>query len=181
MKKLLFLFFICSHTLWAQNHETKNFQQILAQASLQYNAPLENSYKVIPIESNNIHNYTYAIKSKSKDLEIRYSIKKFQQTDLHTNHIPHLKCLALANTIADNTQDFAIAVHDISAKNLSKYNADWGAIVYFRPKTQFSTKIHCKMLALFAEDKADVYIFYLFNEASKELDHQLYNIRFEKD
>ena len=183
MKKKLLIFLCCIgvYSVGAQNLVVENFQQLLLQAKLNYIAPLEQSYKVIPVEKNDFHVYEYAIRSKSKDLEIRYSIESIEE-DKQTSDIPHIKCFSLVNTLADNQQDQAIAVHNISAKDLSeKYNADWGAIIYFRPKSAFSTKSHCKMLSLFAEGKADVYIFYLFDEPSKEVDQQQYTLRFVED
>ncbi|MFK8101064.1 MAG: hypothetical protein AB8G15_01015 [Saprospiraceae bacterium] len=182
-KKLLVIFFgISMQCSSAQSLALTQFQAVLQAAQLDYVAPLENAYRPIAVEPNEFHSYEYAIQSKSRDIEIRYSIKTFATIAAPKNELPHLKCLAIANTLADNKVDQAIAVHGIPKRELmEKYNADWGAIVYFQPKIQFSDKTHCKMLTLFADGKADVYIFFLFDEPSDELKHQMYTLRFASD
>ncbi len=182
-KKLLVLIFgISLQCSAAQSLDFARFQAILQAAQLDYVAPLENAYRPVAVAPNEFHTYEYAIQSTSRDIEIRYSIKQFTEVAAPANEVPHLTCLAIANTLADNTIDQAIAVHGIPKKELiEKYNADWGAIVYFQPKTQFSDKTHCKMLTLFADGKAAVYIFFLFDEPSDELKHQMYTLRFATD
>ena len=79
----------------------------------------------------------------------------------------------MAISAATNENEEArLVLHEMSKENLKNYHADWGAVVFFQPKIIFSDKDHCKMLALYQEEKGLVYIFYLFDEASEEVDLQ---------
>ena len=69
-------------------------------------------------------------------------------------------------------EEARMVLHEMSKEDLESYQADWGAIVFFQPKRIFSDEDHCKMLALYREGKGIVYIFYLFNKASEEVDLQ---------
>ena len=59
-----------------------------------------------------------------------------------------------------------------------EFNADWGAIAFFQPKKEFSTKEHCKMVAIHAEGKGNVYIFYLFDDPQTDLEELFATLRF---
>ncbi|MEM9823942.1 MAG: hypothetical protein AAF985_22850, partial [Bacteroidota bacterium] len=53
------------------------------------------------------------------------------------------------------------------------------AAVFFQPKASFSRKQHCKMVAIYKEGKANIFVFYLFDDLSVDLNReQLQNIRF---
>jgi len=163
-------------SLDAQVKLKKDFLTTLEAARLQYFGPLEDSFKAIRVRRNQVLDYDMAIRSKKKNLEIRYAIQLPK-----TLTYPHMNSLSLATSVASNEEDTAVAVHDISKEDLKTfYNADWGATFYFKPKTGFSSRKYCKMLALHAEDKASVYVFYLFDKINEELDQQLYPFRFEE-
>ena len=177
-----FLLFAClslslflATPLGAQVKLKKDFLATLEAAQLQYFSPLEDSFKAIRVRKNRILNYDMAIRSKKKNLEIRYAIQLPSALTF-----PHMNSLSLATSVASNEENTLVAVHDISQKDLKTfYNADWGATFYFKPKEGFSSKQHCKMLALHAEDKASVYVFYLFDKTDVELEQQSYPFRFE--
>jgi hypothetical protein len=84
------------------------------------------------------------------------------------------------NHIASNHEDSEIVVQTIAEEDLNiNFKADWAATFYFTPKPQFSAKRNCKMLALYKEGLGLVYVFFLFNKPSIELDNQFYTLNFE--
>lgn len=161
----------------AQLEYPNDFQSVLEKADISYTAPLENSYKNVRIQENDLQKYSFAIKAKKENIEIRYAIELLD-TNAYFNP-PQIRCFSRATSVASNDDESVVTVHNISDIDLKdNFNADWGAIMYFKPKLQFSTKKHCKMLALYTEGRAVVYVYFLFNEPTEELDNQFYSIRF---
>lgn len=173
---LILSFCIMALHLNAQVRLAPDFVDLLDQVGLQYFSPVEDSFKSFSPGKNKVLTSNMAIKSKKKDLEIRYAIR-------HTKKIeyPHINSFNMASHVASNEEDTNVAVHQIPEKDLKEiYNADWGAIFYFKPKKSFSPKQFCKMLVLYGENKASVYAFYLFDKIDDDLEHQLYQFRFEE-
>ena len=158
-----------------------DFKNELQMAQLNFYEPLENSFKSVPIDENELIAYDFAIKSKDKKVEIRYAI--LPASEQAENFVPTVNFAAKATSLATNEEEDALMVfHLMDANDLQEqYNADWGASVFFRPKAAFSNKKHCRMLALYAEGKANVFVFYLFNDLSIDLNEpQFKNIRFNE-
>ncbi len=154
----------------AQVKLSRDFNNILQKGHLQFFSPIENTFKSIRVRKNRLRSYDMAMRSKNKKLEIRYAISPYQGQDLEVP--PHLNCVSVASSVATNNQDALITVHRIDSSFLAEeYNADWGATVFFRPKKEFSKRKHCKMLVLYATQKASVYIFYLFDEPDEQSDY----------
>ncbi len=165
---LLFLYF--SNNVFAQVKTTKSFTKKLIQMDLEFFPPLENSYKKIKASESIIVDFDFEIKARKKDMRIGFVLfpeKKNAMT------FPHIMASNMALSAATNEDEEArMVLHEMSKEDLESYQADWGAIVFFQPKRIFSDKDHCKMLALYREGKGIVYIFYLFNKASEEVDLQ---------
>ena len=175
IRKYLLLLALVSFSLplFAQLKLTKRFQKALDQANLELATPTENSYRKIRLRRNTIFNCDFAMRQRRGDLEIRYALA---QSDY-----PHISCSAVATNVASNEEPSTLVIHDISAEELTqRYHADWGAIVYFRPKEEFSGKTHGKLLALYREGKGMIYTFYLFDEITEELENQRYLLQFKK-
>ena len=153
------------------------FEQSLKDLHLSFNEPTENNYKTKRLSKNYIFNCDFSIKAKKKDLEIRYSIIELKEENSYI--FPHITAMNTVNHIASNHKDSEIVVQDISDSDLkTNFRADWAAVFYFTPKYQFSKKRKCKMLALYKEGLGLVYIFFLFNRPSIELDHQFHTLSF---
>ena len=61
------------------------------------------------------------------------------------------------------------------------FNADWGQVIFFQPKSVFSHKAHCKMLALYKEGKGMAFVFFLFDKGTLELDRRFLALRFKEE
>jgi hypothetical protein len=105
------------------------------------------------------------LRSKPKKADIRIDFALFPEGK-NTINFPPMKVSKMALSAATNEEEKAkMVLHKISKASVESY--------YFTvPKRAFSDKDHCKMLALYREGKGLVYIFYLFNEASEEVDLQ---------
>jgi len=164
----------------AQLKYTDYFQAALEKANISFSEPLENTYKNVRIYDNDLQPYHFAIRSKKEKVEIRYAIELIE-ADAPLNP-PQVRCFARGTSVASNDEEAAITIHRFNEKELKEFfNADWGMIMYFKPKLQFSDKKHCKMLSLYSENRAVIYVYFLFNEPSEELDNQLYSIRFNEE
>jgi len=164
------LFFIFSNNAFTQMQIPKDFAKKLKYMELEFLPPLENSYKKIRYSESITVGFDFAIKSKKVDMTIGFSLLPEGKNAIT---FPHIKVSNMALSAATNENEAArLVMHEMSKKDLENYHADWGAVVFFQPKRIFSDKDHCKMLALYREGKGLVYVFYLFDEASEEVDFQ---------
>jgi len=165
-----FLFLLFSNNAFTQVEITKSFAKKLASMDLEFLPPLENKYKKIRNSESVIVGFDFAIKSKKADMEIGFSLLPERKNEMN---FPHIKTSNMALSAATNEDEEArLVLHEMSKEDLENYHADWGAVIFFQPKRIFSDKKHCKMLALYREGKGLVYVFYLFDEASEEVDLQ---------
>ena len=164
----------------AQLEFPASFIQLLEEAQLTINQPIENQFKEKSVRDNDLCSYQYSMRKKKGDLEIRYNVQPSAAQDSNINAVPHITALSLVSSLATNDDDSIISYHQVSKKDLeTKYRANWGLVAFFKPKEEFSSKAHCKMLTLYAEDKAIVTIFYLFDEITEDLENQKYSIMFK--
>lgn len=164
----------------AQIDYPPEFQQKLEACNLFFIEPVEGKYKDRPVLKNDYIDIDFTIRSKKEDLEIRYAIYPLTEENALI-HSPRVKTMQVISNVATNDQDAVITVHSLSEAILDWFGADWGAEVYFRPKLKFSSRKHCKMLSLYSEGKASVFLFFLFDKASKELDSRTFAIQFSED
>lgn len=158
---LLILFFAVTSTSSAQVQLPPAFTQALQQGQVEFFSPVEKNFKSLRVRPNSLWPYDMAMRSRKHKLEMRYRV--IPNLGLPSK-IPHINCLSMASSLATNDQDQQIAVHKITPQQLSEeYNAEWGATVFFCPKKTFSKRRYCKMLALYATNKATIYVFYLFD------------------
>jgi hypothetical protein len=164
----------------AQIHFPPRFEQLLNTVRLDCVIPLENNYQEIPINTA-FQKYDFAIASRQEDLEIRYFLLPYDSANL-LFIAPHIEASRLAFHLATNEEDIAITVLSLEKFELQeKFNADWGAVFYFKPKASFSEYAHCKMLTINAEGKGMAFVFFLFDEPSRELDYRFEAVRFREN
>jgi len=176
-----FLFISCSSYIFAQKIKySKTFLQKLAQTEIDIFTPTEGKYKSTRPAKNDYQPIDHVIFSKQEGIEIRYAIIPFAEKD-KTTQVPHVDFMRIVTSTATNEDEEAvISVHAIEDAELKKhFNADWGSMAYFQPKSRFSKYKHCRLLSLFTEGKGTVYVFFLFDEASRALDNRLYLLQFQ--
>ena len=149
---------------------TKSFTKKLVQMDLDFLPPLEKTYKRIKASESIIVDFDFEIKARKKDMRIGFVLLPEKKNAIT---FPHMKASNMAISAATNEDENArMVLHEMSKDDLEGYQADWGAVVFFQPKQILSDKDHCKMLALYREGKGMVYVFYLFNKGSEEIDLQ---------
>lgn len=167
----------------AQVDYSPRFLQLLQHAQMDFYEPVEARYKDIPVwkEAAQYQAYDFAIRSRKEALEIRYVIFPFDKKS-PVFQAPGVECTRVTMHLASNDEDALISALGIGEEELEEsYNADWGKIFFFQPKKSFSQRKHCKMLALYAEGKGMAFIFFLFDEPSKELNNPFLTLRFQED
>lgn len=182
------IFLFCcgfAQALAAQIEYSPSFTKLLEQAQLDFQAPLENSYRDLPVwkDAAAFQSYDFAIGSRQEDLEIRYRVLPYNQQ----NQIflaPYVEAARLAMHLARNEEaeeDRIITYFDVKEEVLKQaFNADWGMTFFFHPKSAFSNRTHCKLLALYAEGKGMAFVLFLFDEPSQALDNRFEALRFRE-
>ncbi len=164
-------------SIQAQVDISPSFLSKLEQAGIEFLAPLENSYRNLEVHDNSLQAYELAILHRKQKVEIRYVVEPLPEDT--SQDIPHIFFAKKAINIAANTDDSVLSIHTMKTQQLQEdFNADWGAIAFFQPKLEFSTKAHCKMVAVHAEGKGNLYIFYLFDDPQTDLEELFATVRF---
>lgn len=161
------------------NSQNKKFEDLLQKGSLNFKMP--DNFDTISAVSNPDMNYELALKSKTKDLEIRYSIRplkerieQFEQKQkdtsvkmfagAHPNKIYPTVLLTVIMNTSGNHQQIPGSKSFPPEAVKKEFNADWGATTVYPLKSTFGKGYNnCMLVTLHRNDQADVYIFYLFN------------------
>ncbi|MEM6378485.1 MAG: hypothetical protein AAF705_09735 [Bacteroidota bacterium] len=152
----------------------KSLQMLNAEVLL----PLDGDYRAFIPDNNFTQNCPWALRSRKERLEIRYLTSPFT-TQKRAQKYPSIAAHRLAMHVCSNEEDAIITARDLSKHEQEVlYNADWGRVYIFPPKTDFSSFAFCKMIALYKEGKGMAYIFNLFDNPSPNIDSRLYSFRF---
>ena len=180
---MLLLFFISLLTTsFAQKKikYSKAFLKKLEQIQIDIFTPTEGKYKSTRPTKNDYQTIDHVIFSKKEAIEIRYAIIPFE-ANKPTTQIPHVDFMRVVMSTATNEDEEAlVSVHALEDQDLkANFNADWGSMAYFQPKTRFSKYKHCRLVSLYSEGLGMVYTFFLFDEPSRFLDNRLHSLRFK--
>lgn len=156
------------------------FNELLSQVGIEFHEPADAGYKDIRTIENEYQEYEFAIWSRKEKLEMRYAVLPYDEKDVFSAN-PHILTARALTSIATNEEDSNISAIQLTEKALERdFNADWGMVYFFKPKIGFSAHAHCRMVALYKEDRGTVLIFHLFEKASNEaLDTRYYALRFK--
>lgn len=178
----LFFLLTIGQSLSAQIDLSDHFNDLLEAADMEFLEPVEARYKAIRIGKNLFQSYDFAIRSRKEKIEIRYLIEPYDEKNPIAD-IPHLASIRLLTHLASNSEEAGVITGlDIEAKKLkTDFNADWGKTFFFKTKNSFSTKSHCKMLALFREGRGMAYVFFLFDKVTEDLDRRFLALRFKDE
>lgn len=155
--------------VWLWGQQSANIEPslhlLLERASLELFEPLDAGYRIIEPFENSHLNCQFAIYSRREDLEIRFFILPWDETDPNAT-APHVTTFRALTAIASNADDAVISAIKLEEEKLAAaFNADWGMAYFFKPKSDFSMASNCKMLAISKTGKGTVFVFYLFEEA----------------
>lgn len=181
---LLTLFFCLGvSSIWGQKIEINEaFEAKLNSLQVDFFAPLEAAYKDVPVvkSAEKFQAYDFAIRSRKEKLEIRYLVSPLADNDLAFLP-PSANFMRILTHLASNDEEHLIAVHSMSNDALKNFGAEWGKEAVFTPKAVFSDKKHCKLLMLYKEGRGNIYLFFLFDEASEALDNRYYALKFKEN
>ncbi len=178
---ILLLGLFASGSILAQISYPDNFLHLLKNANVDFYEPTEGSYKDIRLSKADYQPCDFALRSRREKLEMRYLVAPYSPHNWVFT-APHVEALRMASHLATNEQESVITSFAVSETELtSHFNANWGRVYFFQPKPIFSDRKHCKMLALYAEGKGMVIVFFLFDEPSRELDNRHLALRFRDD
>ena len=158
----------------------ERFQNLLSQAGIEFFEPVEGSYRDVQVPENQFQNCDFAIRSNKEDLQIRFCILPWNESDpLSMN--PHVATGRMVAAVATNVEIGLISRIQPDPESLRKdFNADWGKQYFFQPKPGFSEKLDCRMVALHKEGKGTAFIFYLFDDPGNEaLDVRYLALKFQ--
>lgn len=139
--------------------------------------PIDGDYRPRYIENNPIQAYHWALGSRKDKLEIRFFILPWRGQAIL--NFPHIEAARVARQVASNDPDAVMTARDLTDEELfDLFNADWGRIYLFAPKPHFGLFEHCKMIALFREERGMAFIFQLFDEPGPNIDRRLHAFQF---
>ncbi len=175
---LLFFFALIGTLLAAQRELPSDFQARLDQAGLSFIYPLDAGYKSRRNAPSPYFESHYTLRSRKEKMEIRYHIQPFDAND-PTADLPHINASRLLLHLASNDGDKLMSGINLSEEVLQEdYQADWGKLFNFQPKSGFSRYQHCQMLALFLEGKGMAYVLFLFDDAPPTLEYRKQALEF---
>jgi hypothetical protein len=157
----------------------EEFLSLLTKSGIEFFEPLEAGYKDFEPWGNPWQPCNFAIRSRKENLQIRYLVQPWDENDPVSVN-PHLNTFRILTNLASNADESLIsAIQPEKEKLQEDFNADWGMSYFFQPKTGFSDLPYCRMLALHKEERATVFIFYLFDDPANEaLDTRYLALRF---
>ncbi len=176
---IIFLLTASPLFLYSQIKYPTELAEELSLADLEIIQPLEARYRTLRLRKNRYLQCDYGIWSRKEKLEIRYAIEPIHPNSRSAN-IPHVKAFSMATHLATNNEEAVISKLSISPERLAEdFNADYGEVYVFRPKSAFSEKLYCQMLVLYKEGKGMVYVFFLFDDPNNTaLDYRFQAVRF---
>lgn len=180
--KIIFLSVLCfcCLSLSGQTLElSESCRELSEKTSFEIYLPTESAdYKSLNVIKNPYQTYQASIFSRKEDLEIRYAFLPFNEKKPDLS-MPNIQLTRTVTSIASNEEDSILSFHEMSRAHLEDFGADWGQVVFLRPKSGFSTEPLCKVVSLYKENKGTVLLFYLFDDADNEsLDTRLFAGRF---
>lgn len=182
MRYLAILFLVASTCpIQAQVNFPNTFIDLADKIGATIYTPTEaTDYKLGRVAKNPYQSYDVVLRSRKENLEIRHKIIPYQEQNMMTT-MPHVQLARTVASVATNEDDAVIAYHDLNAIDLEKYGADWGQIVFLKPKEGFADEANCKFICLYKEEQGTIFTFLLFNEPTNEaVDWRSFDIKFEK-
>ena len=173
------LLFISSFLLAQKIEYPENFQALLDSVGVEFYEPSDAGYRDYEPLENRWQPCHFAMRSRKEKLDIRYYIEPWND-DIPMSSQPNVNTFRTLTMVASTDDDEVISGIQPTKKSLlEEFNADWGMTYFFKPKTEFSEKPMCRMMALCKEGKGTVFIFYLFDDPGNEaLDVRKYALKF---
>jgi len=171
----LILFCYCNFIVTkAQSSDWQRLETKAASLGMEVAPPLENQFKSISTD-NDLIDCDLSIKNKKGDLEIRLLVRPASRIPF-----PHMDAMSMITTLATNEQETVISVLSAADDVLKiDYKADWGLQAFFKPKDSFSNKEHCKLVAIYKEEKAIAYMLFLFDDPKVDFEPFEYILGFD--
>lgn len=151
----------------------------LNQMSLDIVMPTESDYRDVFVIKNSVVRYDFAIKSRQEKLEIRYIFRPLDTNDPLIS-LPDIHFIKMLTHLATNREEaLPMVIHEVAPSDLKNaFQADWGRFAFFQPKGEFAAWQHAKLLSLYRAEKGMVYVLFLFNKASANLDRRFHAVQF---
>jgi hypothetical protein len=156
---LFILFYFVGFKIDAQITFTKGFTKLLKDSELEYFAPVEDWYHIMPDE---FLKYDLVIQNQDGDVEIRFVIKPYKEKVI--DQYPHIEYIRMLLSIATNNETEVIRQLSMDKTEASKnYNADWAGLSHFVPKRKFSKMRYGCLISFYKENIARVYTVILYD------------------
>jgi hypothetical protein len=138
----------------------ESFSELLTKCSLSFTFP--NSFLPLEVKENPDVRYQFAMKSKTENIEIRYSIFSF--AEMHNNNDIYetfLQTICLNVSGGKTAQANHFKHEDVSAE----FNADDGLTCMVPLDSDFGQGYkYCMINVLHKDNLGDIYTFYLFDD-----------------
>ncbi|AYV57798.1 hypothetical protein EFP84_19405 [Leptospira kmetyi] len=175
---ILFLIPILSIHAWKGDP----FEKILKDYKFQFS--FGKDFKSTKVKENPNLYYDYAIKHKSKKLEIRYFIglpaPKIDGIDFEKTELYKQQALTTAANVCQCMD--RIRTNDLSIDTVALFNAEWGANFYVEATSEFGRGFKYSIVtAVHKKDLPDLYTIFLFDDfdsVKSEIQEAALNLKF---
>lgn len=180
----IFLFAISITSVFAKGDKVlEEFNKQIVENDLVFTMPVDFIPTSVDLDKCEDVNYYYAIKHKTKKIEIRYSIFSYDIVLDENDTVYASLMVAVINNISG--EDKFIKFTKLNKDNgLLNYNADFGATIIVNPKSEFGKGYkYAVIIALFKKDSRNVYITYLVDDItdlSTVFDKSMFSLKFKK-
>ena len=160
-----------------------DFRAQLTALNIDLLTPVETDYRDVPVLKvyKEFQPYNFAMKSRREKLEIRFLVAAIDTTDQRATLPPSAHFMRTLTHLAANSDDPVAVFSPGDADVHGFFNADYAKEALFTPKGIWTDRSRCRMLHLYKEGVANVFIFFLFDGEPEALDRRYYALRFGGD
>lgn len=174
-------------SVWSEEFELPGeFLRTLQDHDLVFSFPMKSAFMPLKPSPNPDMAYDFALKSRTGNLEIRYAIRDFLQSDGTELPPGEMFTVVVLNTSSDRfhkeedliviTKEgrrmvtvkpgFRVPMREIPGPDARKFfNADWAAMISYRPRSSFSRDFEvCMALATYKKRRGMTFTFFLLRQ-----------------
>jgi len=173
---LIILLFMSACSLAAQNSFQDKITEELAAMQVQVFSPIEEAAYPLEKDKNKFLATDFILKHSDK-LEVRVEYFSHSKDSIAISN-PHIKNGIRLGHLINNVEESNISLHRLGSEDLILYGADWATQATFRPKPEFSDKMHCQLISIYKEEVGLLFLYLLFDDMNKYKDEWRYLIGF---
>ena len=165
---------LCTTLLTAQPELPPAFRQKLERSGVELIWPPAGTYSAAPQPRLAPEPFDYALYLAAEDIEIRYALQPWADTDPATWSPLLLAKRAIAMVANEDSSDWFVNMTTLDAYELEQFDADGGVLYHFRPRHPADQSRSGRLLAIYRKNRGMALVYWLFGRP----EHASVSIRF---